>query len=334
MNPRLSKAPASYLPSKKSQRASEARIAKINELYESMKKKHHDSVVSNNSTSVASDGQEGDNCVQINGLDYRLPYVNHGDEPSVIVKEEDTMNVFRLNQTPTPPGPQLVRASADKPFDEDDDDDDYQAELRFTPKFKSRGSLLTMKRSKNSDDEARFIPVDASHNVGRRPSRVFSLRKALGDPLPLPYMNKRKISNNSSLGYSSSLPKGTISKNKQLLEKKWKNLIAQDKILIEKRFAELRQRPSPGNYSSISNETIPPVSVSTPDRQNDDGWSKLSRDISENKEKLDYIITLLSQQQKVTTKTIKIHRPSREVQLWTICIIVLIISNLYVYHYF
>lgn len=334
MHSRLPNAPASYLPTKKSQQASEARIAKINELYESIKKKHQDSVVSNNSTSVASDEQEADNCIQVNGLDYRLPSVSHTEEPSVTVKEEDAMNVFRLNQTPTPPE-RLQRLGSEnnhRAFEEEDDEDDYEAELRFTPKFKSRRSLITMKQS--SSLQKKVHPVVP--NKVRRPSRVSSLRKALGDPLPLPYVGKRKLSNgiDPGLGFNNSLTNGTINKNRQMMERKWKKLISQDRDLIEKRFAEIRQRSSQNNPDISFNDALPPpVSVSTAGQQNVNSLSELNKEIIANREKLDHIIGLLSHQQNVATRTIKLQRPSREVQHWTICIIVLIICNLYVYYY-
>lgn len=337
MHSRLSNAPASYLPTKKSQQASQARIAKINELYESMKK-HQDSVVSNNSTSVASDDQEKDNCVQIHGLDYNLTNVKHEDEPSVIIKENNTVNMFDLNQTPTP-GRHPHRTGVERihrPFvDDDDDDDDYEAELRFTPKFKSRGSLITMRKSSNpKTGEPLESSITTAPNRARRPSRISSLRRVLGDPLPLPYLEGAGSNYTSpSQRPDRSLTEDSVRRKRQLMERKWRNLIAQDKKLVESKLEKIRQKPSHEVQDESFSSTIPPFSLSASGGALPDSLTSLQKEIIANREKLDHIITLLSQKEIVRPRTFQLQRPSKEVLLWTICIIVLIVCNLYVYYY-
>lgn len=340
MRPRPLNAQASYLPSKKSQRASEERIAKINELYENIKREHRDSVVSNNSTSVGSQDQGVDNCIPINNLEFKLPKANHIEQHKVKT-ENDTISPFRTDQTSTPTASRRVlnglhphvESSFDSRGDEEDDDDDLEAELRFTPKLKSRRSLITMRRMSTSEaertidsDESVAGPLRSEMKV-RKPSRISSLRKTLGDPLPLPYVSKDHSTNDTPSSKDPLLTRESVENKRRSMERKWRDLIARDKKLIEKRFADLRQQSASGDTSQ------PSISI-TPEEQQDSTLSDLNKEVLRNREKLDYIINLLSDRPGPDRTPAISRNISREAQFWTVCIIVLILCNIYVYHYF
>ncbi|QLL32557.1 hypothetical protein HG536_0D00790 [Torulaspora globosa] len=338
---------ASYLPSKKSQRVSEERIARINELYENIKRDHRDSVVSNNSTSVGSQEAGVDDCIPINNLELRLPKVNHIDQPNV-KRENETISPFQTEQTSTPSVSRHIakefRASeshveSSYERDDDDDDDDLEAELRFTPKLKSRRSLLTMRRLSSSvgdrTNESFESVARPMHSGGRirRAGRISSLRKTLGEPLPLPYVSKDNSADLTRSSNDPSLAKKSLESRRRLMEGKWRTLIARDKELIEKRFANLRQETSSDNKAIPANDSLPSIST-TPERQQEGGILELSKEIQRNGEKLDDIIKLLSQRPAADTVPASPNSVSRETLFWTICIIVLILCNIYVYHYF
>lgn len=349
MRSRLPNTQAGFLPSKKSQKVSEERIAKINELYENIKRGHRDSVVSNNSTSVASQEQGADNCIPISTLEYRLPRASHTGQLKV-KRENDTISPFRANQTSTP--------SASKPLlhgfqasghyfgtgndscDGDDDDEDYEAELRFTPKLKSRRSLITMRRVSNSEEDQTndsfgdFAGSDRSNKSVRKLSRISSLRKTLGDPLPLPYVSKDPFSSSTSTPNESLSTASSVENKRKLMEKKWRNLIAKDKERIEKRFSNLRQQASPVSQEVYRDESIPLIPTAGSEAERGDAISELSRELIRNGEKLDNIISLLTQKDTPNVATTRPRGMSRETQFWTICIIILILCNYYVYHYF
>lgn len=334
---------ASYLPSKKSQRVSEERIARINELYESIKRDHRDSVVSNNSTSVASQEAGADDCIPINNLEIRLPKATHIDQPKV-KRENEAISPFQTGQTSTPSISRRIgsefranESQAESSYNDDDDDDDLEAELRFTPKLKSRRSLLTMRRLSNSvgDTNDSYESVARSMRSGRtrRPSRISSLRKTLGEPLPLPYVSK---DNSMDLTRSSDDPilaKKSLENRRRLMEGKWRTLIARDKELIEKRFANLRRDASPDNKTISGDDSLPSVSTA-PERHEDSAILQLNKEILRNREKLEDIIKLLSRRPAADTGPESSNSVSRETQFWIICIIVLILCNIYVYHYF
>ncbi|QLQ79433.1 hypothetical protein HG537_0C00800 [Torulaspora globosa] len=329
-----------YLPSKKSQRVSEERIARINELYENIKRDHRDSVVSNNSTSVASQ-EAGDDCIPIDNLELRLPKSNNIDQ-SKLKRDNETISPFQTGRTSTP----MVSRHLTNEFraneshvesSYDDDDDDLEAELRFTPKLKSRRSLLTMRRLSNSaeanDSYESVVRSMRSDGRKRRPSRISSLRKTLGEPLPLPYVSK---DNSVDLTRGSDDPfpaKKSLENRRGLMEGKWRTLIARDKELIEKRFANLRREASSDDKTISGGDSLPSVSIA-PERQQDDALLELNKEILRNREKLDDIIKLLSQRPATDTVLASSNNVSRETQFWIICIIVLILCNIYVYHYF
>lgn len=362
MDLRHSSTSARYLPTKKSLLFSQSRIAKINQLYEHKKREDRDSVVSNNSTSVISDEQEADNCIPISGLTYGLHNNYHVDEPTETVKQENGINPFRTGSTrksltPSPPHSPTVVINGnhwkktgyssekdDVHIDDDDGDEDYEAELRFTPKLKSRNSLITMRIPSGTEKEAEKL--DNNENLERlrrapqhirKTSRTLSLRKTLGDPLPLPYIKSEHSPENSiisSSGNNSILTPDALNKKRQDMETKWRKLISQDRSIVENRFQELRNNILPTAGSVRANELLPPMSSSTIQGEtiNSTSLSKLNEEIITNRKKLDHIIDLLNQKNHVPKSMGTDFYPNESIR-WTICIIVLIICNIYVYSY-
>ncbi|CAR27143.1 hypothetical protein ZYGR_0I04150 [Zygosaccharomyces rouxii] len=332
----LSNTPASYLPSRRSQLVSQNRIAKINELYEQKQRQHQDSVVSNNSTSVVSE----DNCVPIRGLTtYRIQGQYNVDEPSTTVKHEELPSTFATNTT----------KNLQEQEPEDNTDEDYEDELKFTPKLKSRRSLLTMR--KNFEQEANS-PIsndepspmeDVSTPLPKVRRRVGSLRKSLGDPLPLPYLprdsspihkeRREPVSQSPHLVSPSN-----VDKKRQIMESKWRKLVSQDKSMLESRLKELRRPslpttmppPRPDSPTLVPQKTS--TSLPNPPPQS---LEELQQEIISNRQRLDEIIVLLNQKQKPSLQfpSLNFHYRWNESTFWTLCIIALILCNFYVYYY-
>lgn len=331
--------PANYLPSKRSQLVSRNRIAKINELYEQKQKQHQDSVVSNNSTSVVSE----DNCIPIHGLPtYRASGQYNVDEPSTTVKHEELPNNFIADAT----------SSHQEPDPEPDNvkDDDYEDELRFTPKLKSRRSLLTMRKnfqqkadSPTSDDESSAME-GVSTPLPKVRRRLWSLRKSLGDPLPLPYLTKNSNSINGEHREPTSQSQhpassSSVDEKRQVMESKWRKLVAQDKSMLESRLEELRKPSLPSAVPPPSRSNLPTLAPQLASLQapspSPQSLAELQQEIISNRQKLDEIIVLLNQRQKPSLQvpSIKFHYRWKEFTFWTLCIITLILCNFYVYYY-
>ncbi|GAV53132.1 hypothetical protein ZYGR_0AI04140 [Zygosaccharomyces rouxii] len=334
----LSNTPASYLPSKRSQLVSQNRIAKINELYEQKQRQHQDSVVSNNSTSVVSE----DNCVPIHGLTtYRAQGQYNVDEPSTTVKHEELPNTFTTSTT----------SNRQEQEPGEDNDEDYEDELKFTPKLKSRRSLLTIRKnfeqeadSPISNDESSTME-NLSTPLPKVKRRIGSLRKSLGDPLPLPYLPRDPNQNNREC--SEPVPQSphlvsssNVDRKRQIMDSKWRKLVSQDKSMLESRLKELRRpslpttappppRPDSPTLASQST-TLPTLSPHLPQT-----LEELQQEIISNRQKLDEIIVLLNQKQKPSLQfpSLKFHYRWNEFTFWTLCIITLILCNFYVYYY-
>lgn len=320
----LSNTPASYLPSRKSQLASQSRIARINNLYDRKQRQHRDSVVSNNSTSVLSE----DNCVPIDAPNYRMNG-KHNDEPSSIIKHEKLSNEFLMNE----------QREQRSPLPKDDEDDDYEAELKFTPRLKSRGSLLTMRKKSSQDSPPSSEKASPVENVPkyetpqprtRRRSRVTSLRKTLGDPVPLPYLPKGEVPTPKPRDLT---PPGTatVDRKRQIMESKWRKLVSQDKAAVEMRLKEIHVSPF-GTHSSIRPDSptlVAGPATTLPQKSLED----LQKEVAINRQKLDEIIGLLNQKQKFAFPFESFHLKLEESTFWTICIIILALCNIYVYYY-
>lgn len=340
---------SSYLPTKRSQLASKARIAKINELYEKSRPAHRDSVVSNNSTSVVPNNADSDNCAPIYGLKYKPQNAHPQGESTATVKQDNSaLNPFRFGIRPQPSTPSPLfkgvprNEKADLPSQIEkeehmlnDHEESFEEELKFTPKLKSRRSLIIS--SNLSDDEASVKHDNperlrrTSHSFRRR-SRRLSLIRTLGDPLPLPYVNSRNDSEigstASATSNSTALSSESLNHKRRIIETKWRNLISPAKSVLEDRFGENKEHLDPTR--SILGPVLPGLqSISSNNVQAFEPLKILEKEIITNREKLDEIITLLNKNSKIESP----HINSNEYYFWVVCIIILIFCNVCVYYY-
>lgn len=339
----LSNTPSNYLPSKRSQLVSKNRIAKINELYEQKQRQHQDSVVSNNSTSVVSE----DNCIPIHGLpNYRAQSQYNVDEPFTTVKHEEVPNTFTIN-------PRNNDKEEEEP--EEGNDEDYEDELKFTPKLKSRRSLLTMRKnfeqeinSPISNDESSTMEEEESTPIPKIRRRVGSVRKSLGDPVPLPYLLRDSGLNNKegTVPISQSpqpVSPSNVDRKRQVMESKWRKLVSQDKSMLESRLKELRKPSLPTTTQSPQPQPRPepltigsqPTKLPTVSSPLPQSLEEIQQEIISNRQKLDEIIILLNQKKSspLEFSSLKLHYRWNEFTFWTLCIIILILCNIYVYYY-
>lgn len=263
----------------------------------------------------------------INGLTYRINGQHNLDENSNTVKHEKLPSVFSVNR------------QQQSPLQKDDEEEDYEAELKFTPRLKSRGSLLTMRKnsaqdSPSSSDEASTVENLTQYETPqwrqRNHSHAASLRKTLGDPLPLPYLSNegQNLQNHEDVSPPGT---ATVDRKRRLMESKWRKLVSQDKLAVENRFKEVRKPSLPtesiGRPASPTLVSEPAINVPRKSLE------ELQQEIVTNRQKLDEIIVLLNQKQKIALPFNLFHYDLNESTLWTICIIMLILCNIYVYYY-
>ena len=342
----MSAPPSGYLPSKKLQLTSQSRIAKINQLYEQQQRKHRDSVVSNNSTTQLfsyNDGKginEDDNCIPISRFQEDIPRE---------IKRERVSKPFSLPLISSTP-PQRNKKKTFMTDKEtvtalvDDYEEDYEEELGFTPKLKSRRSIESMRNMKHIDDPVRRVISGTGNGIQHRISRVQSLRAILGNPLPLPYIknSNRTISHQRTIS-GNIMTLDTIERKRKVMESKWNKLIANDIQEVEEKlnsrkssYMHQERQPSSVFHSfNLSEESGSKESSILPQEYVE--LSQLHEDIISNSDKLDHIITILKPNPSESSKTAHIqNKDSRHIIdyiLWTICIIILIICNIYVFKY-
>lgn len=334
-----------YIPSYESRLASQSRVAKINQLY--AKTKHHrTSVASNNSTSVASFEDDSivrqdtsGNChpISLASVPQSVSRKNdrNEDDTVVTIKHEDISNPFHN---------EIMNNNSDESIASDEN---YQDELQFTPRLRSRRSIISIRTSSESTplktEERRNSFEDnfsgdrsnltVYHDSLKKRGKFSELKQILGDPVPLPYLNRTN---------DDTLSKGTGD-----VKSRWKRLVSQDKETIEQRLREIRQ-----GYAVHTDDGIYSEETSNESGGDKEG-SELVEDMQENEthtasindhikintkqqlrelrdtlkgntERLDQIIRLLGKKQ---------NDRRREIVLWTICIIILIICNICVYYY-
>lgn len=218
-------------------------------------------------------------------------------------------------------------------------------------------------------------------NKDNRYSRKQSIRKILGNPLPLPYLNeKTDNAYTKESNYLKLLTNNKLDDKSKRIDNKWRRLISQDKLNVEKRLKELnisehktngaiehsrhisnenndkiRKRSDAPRTSSVSvkYDSYTPSFLENNQETNIDyqhilsdndsigsvPLSELQKDISINGQKLDLIITMLtnSNSLNVDEKNKTINQPHSTVSwgiiFWTICITILLLCNIYMYLY-
>lgn len=330
----------SYLPSYESRIVSESRVARINELYNKTKKKYHehrDSVISNNSTSVQDVGLE-DHC-------HPLSNVPNPDDVHILAQGPPTVTIKA--EPPSNPFHPPVHENKTSP------EENYEEELQFTPKLRSKKSIISFRSSRHSTplshgkstaredrsfgvvQEPLFFSTDNKRRVMSRRDRLKELKGKLGNPVPLDYLNQDGPADVSSL-----------LERRQEIEDRWKRILSSDKGLNHQKLQNISHAYESRNNSSVfsdgdivadssvvHNNDIPNSSNNKLDDISEeveknhlsisiDQISDIREGIRNNSERLDKVIELLGE---------KNSNNRREVVFWGICIIILILLNIYVY---
>lgn len=311
----------SNLPSREYRLASESRVARINELYNKSQRqhRHRDSIISDNSTSVA-DLRNDENC-------YSLSYLpNHAVSPqvttpvgkeTVTIKPEPVTNPFR------------PLSAEERPFSED-----MERELQFTPRLRSRRSIISSRNMSQgtplgveepqetlpakplqhtlwSSRQPRVGSVSKERAIRRRET-LKELKEKLGKPLPLGYLESE--SSNKDESFRS---------NKKGLEERWKRILSNkvydsntsnrssmdDSVQINLPISRISSHNTNNDHNSLATEL---------DNCN---TTSFSEGLRTNNEKLDQILALLNDKKKDETR--------QECMAWIVCIIILVALNLY-----
>ncbi|SCU98251.1 LAMI_0F13740g1_1 [Lachancea mirantina] len=303
----------SYLPSHEARLASESRIAKINEIYHQARRKyqqHRDSVISNSSTSV-QDVEDTDHC-------HPIETIGIGDQVLDPPVKEETVTIKRQpfesrledrlenrledrfhDRLETP------KSNASSPFQ-----DNYQEELEFTPQLRTKRSILTFRSLGQGTPRNQENRNPASRrNLFTRRERFQELKKRLGEPVPLEYLNHNSGSAPTDkleafLNRSHDLDLSSVPKSHSELY---------DVSHTPREVTGATSGSSLAGPSFMNNE-----SMMAPNRIQD-----IDDLVRSNTDKLDQIMLLLND--------IARNRHNSEITFWSICIVILIILNVYVY---
>lgn len=286
--------------SKEARIASENRILQINKLYQDSKKSeniHRDIVVSNNSTSVFhSDSDTETNCPSQTCEDECLPVV----PPAIIMhrsshKKNPQIQLYQESS--------LNSSQYNNINDADLTSEDSQLnDLHFTPRLKSRRSIIRL--------SAHSTPINSGRLTKKR-GKLIELKNKLGDPIPLPYLAENQL----SMG------------NKNFASR-WRSIVSKDTNSIEKRLQEIRDNSASSQSENHSNSNTHESRISRTIQSNTHLsptlLHQLRDSVDENTKKIDLILNLLRQNK---------WDPGKEILFWSVCIFLLIISNIGVYYY-
>lgn len=294
------------------------------------------------------------------------------------------------------------------------DEDNTENELQFTPRIKEpsilRSSLLGQSNALHAwnpiskEPQIKIKPIVNNKSSSKRKSSA-ALRKQLGKPLPLPYLNNPNSNITDTLQKKEEVfTDEVVQKKRELIESKWHRLLLHDKKMIEKKLESLREyerkkMSSQGtdvssfqqdnsfkistptkSYVSLEQESSPNLpAVKTPNDFFDnrekgetnnnvlkfegqrDPLQKLQSEIEMHTKKLDTIIELLKDATDIKEgstmvannnialeqrsnegwrknlmmiykRSGNIIRKYKEYFLWTICILILLYCNIYVYY--
>ncbi|SCU93128.1 LAFA_0F14840g1_1 [Lachancea sp. 'fantastica'] len=327
----------SHLPSYENRLASESRIAKINEIYNRNHKRdtqrHRDSIISDNSTSVVSDIHDGPYLQEsqpVVDLNYKQqesfekrPPINIAQPDFSTIKPEDGFNPFRPKFTEARPRSR----------------DEMEQELHFTPKLRSRRSII-YSRTPSHEDPAKeealqffktknrgFSGVGKNESTSTRSRERFKELKArLGKPLPLGYLSS-----------ASESKEEDPQSHRKPVESRWKRILSSadkktDWSILQDRIRSPSDQGSVRMHVSDSQASL--AGLLNDDEDKADEESKASSFVGEggqldsinenlrtNTEKLDQIMTILNDKRQ--------HNGKIEVIAWVACIIVLVLLNVF-----
>ncbi|QID87603.1 hypothetical protein GRS66_010283 [Saccharomyces pastorianus] len=395
-----------------------------------------DSIVSSNTTSIMTDDvsdYDGGGKSHTNNSDSDSDGNNHTLKEQTRNKRGSDHNPFhsgsgiyqRYTQftkkrefQPTFAENENVRHLPNDDHAKSDEDDNIENELQFTPRIKEpsilRSSLLKQRNESYThnpvpnEPKIKFKPTANNKSTSQRKSSAV-LRKQLGKPLPLPYLNGSSGITTSALHRDEeSFTDEVVQKKKELIASKWHRLLLHDKKMVEKKLEGLREYerkriPTKGSgvsnryqdnsfkvstptksYMSSNSTSLPHITdIETPINIFEDegkmeanknvlhfqeqgqltSFQKLQSEIETNTRKLDMIIDLLKddtvgrEEKKVADhgnvtlgpgsdkgwwdsmmmmcKELRnIIKKYKEYFLWTICILILLYCNIYVYYKF
>ncbi|CAI4049661.1 hypothetical protein SKDZ_14G1360 [Saccharomyces kudriavzevii ZP591] len=391
-----------------------------------------DSIVSSNTTTIMTDDasdynggrrshgkstdsdSDGENNITIkkNNSNHRNTGINPFYSESAISRRYTQFKQKEIE--PTFADNESVRYSSDEDKVKSDEVDNIENELQFTPRIKEPGmlrSILLKQRTAPSarssilkEPQVNFKPTTNNKRPSQRKSSA-ALRKQLGKPLPLPYLNDTNGSTIFALDRKEGVfTDEVVQKKKELIESKWHRLLLHDKKMVEEKLEGLREyerrrMPSQGSgisslqqdnsfkistptksYVSLEGTSLPCIpGIKTPinvlgdkgkkEAKNDvlqfqwqrDPLQKLQSEIEMHTEKLDKILKLLKDDAKSVgeiemgsdrnvalgqgnderwwksvmmnfRESGNIIKAYKEYFLWTICILILLYCNIYVYY--
>ncbi|AET40802.1 Kar1p Ecym_6431 [Eremothecium cymbalariae DBVPG len=332
---------STYLPSRESRLMSESRVSKINKLYEDVQRRRHnqvtnhshrDSVVSNNSTSVVTvDIPSPDD------LTMSQEFINRDKSSgfSDITLKPHTLHAIR-GVSPT----RKYRNNLQSPINSDSEmmpEDDEAADL--TPRLRSRRSIIRLSAEstpyRHSNQQTVYEMTqgtNSSANASRVGYRKYNtrtqLRSQLGQPVPLGYistMSEQPVNDQQT----------SINENMDL-ESRLRKIMQKDKATFERRLQQIRQHYYQHPPSSVNEDmTHSIMQNSVTDRNFDTSRQegsvydnseseKIKNELHKTVEKLEEVLSLLHP------------TPSNyhfEFVMWSGCIIILTICNVYVYYF-
>ena len=150
--------------------------------------------------------------------------------------------------------PTLAENKAEEYISDEDnvkiDEDNIENELQFTPKIKEasilRSSLLgqrnvlNTRNPKSKESHIKVKPIINNKSSSQRKSSA-ALRKQLGKPLPLPYLNSPNSDSTPTLQRKEEVFTDEVLQKRELIESKWHRLLFHDKKMVEKKLESSRE---------------------------------------------------------------------------------------------
>lgn len=206
---------------------------------------------------------DGNNNVNHNSEKDMKPNPRFGENNNDENDSEVDIDISKINR----PSPFYDRTKEiqSQQYDEVDDEDDYDPSS-YPPRVMTPKSLLESRGFSSSvydqdslegefkSEQGPWDPVGNYKQETLRNRRQFSgsrtLRKNLGDPLPLPYLKSEEPKEQPKYDNLRVLTKGELDSKSEYFNNKFKQLLNQDKINIAKRLKQL-------NHTTKHGENVP-----------------------------------------------------------------------------
>ena len=335
-----------YLPSEKAKKVSDERIAKVLRASSTKKQMNKSSTPTNTSNSINSfDGTHpvrSPDSTTITDFDKELPQ-RKPSTPTPAYRTANSHGHFIDVRDDEDSNATTTFHNRQWSLGNESPDSNMDFDLDYKPVLKDKYSPLPSRRYKSLNVGDISMKGEHSNNFThpkqrirpQKPSRKISIRKSLGDPLPLPYLQEEKPSAKEVNNVSHlSTRENSISKIKPLDEKE---INRKRKELTSKwrKYLSANRMPDPltskVRVSLSSSEGTPDVSAKDTTNKNDERRrsvlltptieshlppnqtldalplpsaayvTKLHEELKENSEKLDQIITLLAERELTPT---------------------------------